>query len=280
DYDDFGSTTNPKVALRWAPMDRDGVLDLEGLRRLIGSRTRMIAMTHMSNVLGTVTPAAEVIRLAHAQGVPVLLDGAQAGVHLPVDVQALDADFYVLNGHKLYGPTGIGVLYGRRALLEAMPPYRGGGEMILEVSQDKITYAGLPHRFEAGTPPILEAIGLGAAITYLSGIDRAAALAHEHALLAHAEERAAELNWLTLHGRAGGKGSIMAFSVDGAHPHDIATLLDRYGVAVRAGHHCAQPLMEFLGVPATARASFAMYNTRAEVDALFEALVRARSILM
>ncbi|HAH08747.1 MAG TPA: cysteine desulfurase [Alphaproteobacteria bacterium] len=268
------------AVLRWAPMDRDGVLDLEGLRRLIGSRTRMIAMTHMSNVLGTVTPAAEVIRLAHAQGVPVLLDGAQAGVHLPVDVQALDADFYVLNGHKLYGPTGIGVLYGRRALLEAMPPYRGGGEMILEVSQDKITYAGLPHRFEAGTPPILEAIGLGAAITYLSGIDRAAALAHEHALLAHAEERAAELNWLTLHGRAGGKGSIMAFSVDGAHPHDIATLLDRYGVAVRAGHHCAQPLMEFLGVPATARASFAMYNTRAEVDALFEALVRARSILM
>ena len=268
------------AVLRWAPIDDDGRIDLAAFDRLLSARTRMVAVTHMSNVLGTVTPARELIARAHAKNVPVLLDGSQAVVHMPVDVRALGADFYAFTGHKLYGPTGIGVLYGKRARLDALPPFKGGGEMIREVTQDAVTYGPPPHRFEAGTPPILEAIGLGAAIQWLRQFDRAAIMAHEHALLDYATSRAKEFNWLKLQGQAPGKGAILSFTMDGAHPHDIATLLDRYGVAVRAGHHCAQPLMERLGVGSTARASFALYNSRAEIDALFDALVRARNILV
>lgn len=267
------------AVIRWVSIDADGQIDLDALERLLNGRTRMVALTHMSNVLGTVTPAREIIARAHAKSIPVLLDGSQAVCHMPVDVRALDVDFYAFTGHKLYGPTGIGVLYGKRARLDAMPPFKGGGEMIREVTLDGVTYGPPPHRFEAGTPPILEAIGLGAAIRWLNQFDRAAVMAHEHALLDYAVSRAKEFNWLKLQGQAPGKGSILSFTMDGAHPHDIATLLDRYGVAVRAGHHCAQPLMEHLGVGATARASFAMYNTMGEVDALFDALVRARNIL-
>jgi cysteine desulfurase / selenocysteine lyase len=268
------------AVIKWLPIDDDGRVDLDEFDRLLTPRTKIVSLTHMSNVLGVVTPAPQVIARAHAKRVPVLLDGSQAVAHMPVDVRELDVDFYAFTGHKLYGPTGIGVLYGKRAQLEKLPPFRGGGEMIREVTQDTVTYAPPPHRFEAGTPPILEAIGLGAAITYLNGFDRVSVMAHEHDLLAYATARASEFNWMKLQGRARDKGAIMSFTMDGAHPHDIATLLDRYGVAVRAGHHCAQPLMERLGVGATARASFAMYNTRAEVDALFDALVRARNILV
>jgi cysteine desulfurase / selenocysteine lyase len=267
------------AVIRWAPIDQDGQIDLDALDRLLTVRTRIVAFTHMSNVLGTVTPAREIVTLAHAKNIPVLLDGCQAICHMPVDVQALGVDFYAFTGHKLHGPTGIGVLYGQKERLDTMPPYRGGGEMIREVTLDTVTYGVSPHRFEAGTPPILEAIGLGAAIQYINGFDRAAIMAHEHDLLSYATARAAEFNWMKLQGRAPGKGAILSFTVDGAHPHDLATLLDRYGVAVRAGHHCAQPLMEHLGVGATARASFAMYNSRAEADAFFDALVRARAIL-
>jgi cysteine desulfurase/selenocysteine lyase len=267
------------AVLRWAPIDADGQIDLEAFSALLNARTKMVAVTHMSNVLGTKTPAGELARLAHAAGVPILFDGSQAAVHGPVDVRSLDCDFYAFTGHKLYGPTGIGVLYGKRAVLEEFPPFRGGGEMIRDVTRDGVTYASAPHRFEAGTPPIVEATGLAAAIAYLSGFDRAAVEAHEGSLLRYAMERAEGYPWMHCQGRAPGKGAILSFTMDGAHPHDIATLLDRYGVAVRAGHHCAQPLMAHLGVPATARASFALYSTMAEVDALFDALVRARSIL-
>lgn len=268
------------AVIRWVPIDGDGNIDLSAFDAILNVRTRMVALTHMSNVLGTVTPAREIVARAHAKNIPVLLDGCQAAVHMPVDVQALDVDFYAFTGHKLYGPTGIGVLYGKRARLEALPPFRGGGEMIREVTLDRVTYGPPPHRFEAGTPPILEAIGLGAAIRWFAQFDRDAVMAHEHGLLDYAVARAKEFNWLRLQGQAPGKGAILSFTIDGAHPHDLATLLDRYGVAIRAGHHCAQPLMEHLGVGATARASFALYNTRAEVDALFDALVRARTILV
>ena len=267
------------AVLKWIDIDDDGGIDLAALDALIGPRTKMLALTHMSNVLGAKTPAAEIVRIAHAKGVPVMLDGCQAVVHGRVDVQALDVDFYAFTGHKLYGPTGVGILYGKRDLLAAMTPFEGGGEMIDVVERDRITYNEPPHRFEAGTPPILEAIGLRAAIDWLSNQDRAAIEAHEAALRDKAMSALRELNWVKLHGGAPNKGAIVAFSVEGAHPHDVAQILDRQGVAVRAGHHCAQPLMQRLGVTATARASFACYNRLDEVDVFIEALHKARKLL-
>ena len=237
----------------------------------------MVAISHMSNVLGTVNPAKEIVAAAHAMGVPVLLDGCQAIVHQAVDVQALDVDFYVFSGHKLYGPTGIGILYGKAEGLATLPPYQGGGEMIGIVSKDQITYADPPHRFEAGTPPILEAIGLGAAIDWLSGLDRDAVAAHEHALYQRVRDSLNGANWLKVIGEAPGKGAIFAFNVEGAHAHDVAQILDRYGVAVRAGTHCAEPLMRRFGVTSSARASFALYNTHEEADAFVDALTKTQA---
>jgi cysteine desulfurase/selenocysteine lyase len=231
------------VVLRFIPVTDDGALDMDAYRALLGPKTRMVAVTHMSNVLGTINPVAEIIKAAHAIGAPVLLDGAQAIVHQPVDVAALDVDFYVFSGHKLYGPTGIGILYGKAERLAALPPYQGGGEMIGTVTQETITYADPPHRFEAGTPPIIEAVGLGAAIDWMEHLDRDAIATHEHGLLARVEERLDGANWLTRIGTAPGKGAIFSFNVEGAHAHDIAQILDRYGIAVRAGTHCAEPLM-------------------------------------
>jgi cysteine desulfurase/selenocysteine lyase len=238
----------------------------------------MVAITHMSNVLGTIVPIKEVVRMAHARGIPVLVDGAQGAVHLPVDVQELDCDFYAFTGHKLYGPTGIGVLYGRRELLEAMQPYQGGGEMIGTVTTERVTYAVPPHRFEAGTPAIVQAIGLGSAIDYVESIGRERIKAHEDALLAYAMERLGDLNWVRIFGNAKNRGSIISFEMHGAHPHDVSTILDRYGVAIRAGTHCAEPLLARYGVTSTARASFAMYNTVEEIDRLVEALHKAHDM--
>jgi len=265
------------VVLKFIPVTDDGRLDLEAYRALLGPRTRMVAVAHMSNVLGTINPVAEITAEAHAAGVPVLIDGCQSIVHLSVDVRALDADFYVFSSHKLYGPTGIGVLYGKAERLAALPPYQGGGEMIGEVSLERITYADPPHRFEAGTPPILEAIGLGAAITWLESLDRDAAARHEHALYERVKTGLNGVNWLTEIGTAPGKGAIFSFNVAGAHAHDIAQILDRYGVAVRAGTHCAEPLMRRFGVTSSARASFALYNTLEEADAFVDALTRAQT---
>jgi cysteine desulfurase / selenocysteine lyase len=262
--------------LKWAPISDDGEFLIDEFEALLTKRTRMVAITHMSNVLGTVVPIKEVIRRAHARGIPVLVDGAQAAVHMPVDVQDLDCDFYAFTGHKTYGPTGIGVLYAKRKHLDAMPPYQGGGDMIESVHTDRITYGVPPHKFEAGTPPIVQAIGLGAALDYMMQVGRERIAGHEAELKEYAHARLRELNWLKIHGHAKDKGAIVSFSIDGLHPHDISTIIDRAGVAVRAGHHCAQPLMERLGVTATCRASFAMYNTKAEVDALVEALIKAR----
>lgn len=261
--------------LKWAPITDTGELDIDALDALIGPRTRMVAVTHMSNVLGTVTPAKEIVARAHAKGVPVLLDGSQAAVHLPVDVQDLDCDFYVFTGHKVYGPTGIGALYAKAEHLSRMQPYMGGGEMIELVTTDAITYAQAPHKFEAGTPAIAEAIGLGAALDYMMRVGREQIAAHEADLARYAHERLDGMNWLKIYGKAPGKGAIVSFNIDGLHPHDVSTIIDRSGVAVRAGHACAQPLMSHLGIAAACRASFAMYNTRAEVDALAEALVKA-----
>jgi cysteine desulfurase / selenocysteine lyase len=266
------------AVLRFIGMDDAGALDLAALKDAIGPRTLMVALSAQSNVLGVETPAAEIVAIAHASGVPVLLDGCQHVTHCAVDVQALDVDYYVFSGHKLYGPTGIGVLYGKREALAILPPYQGGGEMIDIVEQERITYADPPHRFEAGTPPILEAIGLGAAITWLEGVDRTAARAHEEALGAYALERLRGLNTVRVFGGLQAR-AIIAFNLEGAHPHDVAQLLDRQGVAVRAGHHCAQPLMKRLGVTATARASFALYNTAEEVDLFIEALGKAQKLL-
>lgn len=267
------------AVLKWIDIDDDGVIDPAALDALIGPRTKLVTLSHMSNVLGVKTRGADLIRVAHAKGVPVLLDGCQRVVHGRADVQALDADFYAFTGHKLYGPTGIGVLYGKRDLLAAMPPFEGGGEMIDIVERERVTYNEPPHRFEAGTPPIIEAIGLKAAIDWYEGQDRAAIEAHEAMLRDRAMEALRGLNWIKLHGQAPDKGAIVAFSMEGAHPHDVAQLLDRQGVAVRAGHHCAQPLMQRLRVSATARASFACYNTAREVDVFIEALHKARKLL-
>jgi cysteine desulfurase/selenocysteine lyase len=267
------------AVLKWVETLPDGALDMESLAKQLGPKTRLLALTHMSNVLGTVPDVARAVAMAHAVGADVLLDGCQAVVNLPVDVQALDADFYVGTGHKIYGPTGIGFLYGKRDKLEALPPFEGGGEMIETVTRDLVTYNHAPHRFEAGTPPIVEAIGLGAAIGWLEAQDRVAIKAHKDALLARATEALRGVNGLTIHGTVPGKGPVLAFSIQGAHPHDIAQILDRQGVAIRAGHHCAQPLMSHLGVSATARASFALYNTAEEVDTFVEALSKARAML-
>ena len=263
------------AVLKWAPISDDGEFLMEEFEALLSKRTKMVAITHMSNVLGTVVPIKEVVKRAHAHGIPVLVDGSQGAVHLPVDVQDLDCDFYVFTGHKTYGPTGIGVLYAKRKHLDAMPPYMGGGEMIESVHQDAINYGVPPHKFEAGTPPIVQAIGLGAALDYMMQVGRERIAAHEAELKEYAHARLRELNWLKIHGTAKDKGAIVAFSIDGLHPHDISTIIDRSGVAVRAGHHCAQPLMDRLGVTATCRASFAMYNTKDEVDALAAALIKA-----
>jgi cysteine desulfurase / selenocysteine lyase len=265
------------AVLKWAPIADDGTFLLDEFEKLLTPRTKIVALTHMSNVLGTVVPIKEVIRLAHARGIPVFVDGAQAAVHMPVDVQDLDCDFYAFTGHKTYGPTGIGVLYAKRKHLDAMPPYQGGGDMIESVHTDRITYGKPPHKFEAGTPAIVQAIGLGAALDYMLGIGRDNIARHEHDLKEYAHGRLGQLNWLKIHGQAKDKGAILSFSMDGVHPHDISTYIDRMGVAVRAGHHCAQPLMDRLGVTATCRASLAMYNTKAEVDALADALIKARA---
>lgn len=266
------------VVIKWAPVHDDGGFDLEAFEKLFTPRTKIVAITQMSNVTGTIVPIREVTRIAHAHGVVVLVDGSQGAVHLPVDVQDLDADFYVLTGHKVYGPTGIGVLYGKRHLLEAMPPWQGGGEMIETVTTEGVTYNEPPHRFEAGTPPIVQAIGLGAALRYMESLGREAILTHETDLRDYAMQRLGEMNSIRIYGTTKEKGAIVAFSMDGAHAHDVATVIDRSGVAVRAGTHCAMPLLSRFGVTSTCRASFALYNTRAEVDALVTALRKAEAL--
>jgi cysteine desulfurase/selenocysteine lyase len=265
------------VVLRFARVLENGELDLEHFRTLLGSRTKMVAVTHVSNVLGTVNPIRSITDMAHAVGAAVLIDGCQGAVHARVDVAEIDCDFYAFTGHKLYGPTGVGVLYGKAERLALLPPYQGGGEMIGAVTEDRITYADPPHRFEAGTPPILEVIGLGAAIEWLSQFDRDEILAHEHRLYRRAIEGLNGANWLRVIGEAPDKAAILSFAVEGAHAHDIAQILDKYGVAVRAGTHCAEPLMARFGMTSSARASFALYNTQAEADAFVEALTKAQS---
>lgn len=265
------------VVLRFAPVTETGELDLAATLAMINDRTRVVSLTQMSNVLGTINPLQAITEAAHAIGAVVLVDGCQGAVHLAIDVKALDCDFYVCTGHKLYGPTGIGVLYGKAERLAALPPYQGGGEMIGSVAETVITYADPPMRFEAGTPPIIEAIGLGAAVEWMMQFDRAAVAAHERALYDRVIERLDGANWLRILGTAPDKGAILSFTIEGAHPHDIAQILDKQGVAVRAGSHCAEPLMARFGVTASARASFALYNTLAEADAFADALVKARS---
>jgi cysteine desulfurase/selenocysteine lyase len=267
------------AVLKWVPVLPDGALDMDAYAAALGPRTKIVAITHMSNVLGTKTNGAEIVRLAHAKGIPVLLDGSQGAVHGAPDVMALGVDFYTVTGHKLYGPTGVGALYAAGDWLQRLPPYQGGGEMIESVSRDAITYAQPPHKFEAGTPAIVEAIGFGAAARWLMAQDRVAIAQHENRLLAKATEGVLGQGG-RVHGTTPHKGAILAFSFDGAHPHDLAQLLDRYGVAVRAGQHCAEPLMRELGVHSTARASFAAYNTEEEVDIFLDALNRARSMLI
>jgi cysteine desulfurase / selenocysteine lyase len=266
------------AVLKWAPVDDEGNFLIDEFEKLLGPRTKLVAITQMSNALGTIVPIKDVVKLAHARGIPVLVDGSQAAVHLPVDVQDIDCDFYVFTGHKLYGPTGIGVLYGKYDLLANMRPYTGGGEMIREVSRDVVTYGDPPHRFEAGTPPIVEAIGLGAAIDYVNSVGKERIAAHERELVTYAQDRLREINSLRIIGTARDKGAIVSFDMKGAHPHDIATVIDRSGIAVRAGTHCVMPLLERFNVPATCRASFAMYNTREEVDSLAQALIKARDL--
>ncbi|MDH3229136.1 MAG: cysteine desulfurase [Alphaproteobacteria bacterium] len=264
------------IVLRVAPVSDEGELLMEEFAGLLNERTRLVAITHMSNVLGTIVPVKEIVRLAHDAGAKVLLDGAQAVTHIPVDVRDLDCDFYVFSGHKLYGPTGIGVLWAREALLDAMPPYMGGGEMIRSVTFERAEWADLPYKFEAGTPAIAQSVGLGAAIDYVTGLGLDSIGAHEADLLTYANQRLSSIDGLKLIGTAPGKASVVSFTMDCAHPHDIGTLVDRAGVAIRVGHHCAQPLMDRLGLVATARASFGLYNTRAEVDVLTRALEGVR----
>jgi cysteine desulfurase/selenocysteine lyase len=265
------------VVLRFAPVAEDGSLDLPATLAMINERTRVVAFTHMSNVLGTINPVRPLVAAAHAAGALVLIDGCQGAVHLAIDVKALDCDFYVCTGHKLYGPTGIGVLYGKAERLAALPPYQGGGEMIGTVTETAINYADPPMRFEAGTPPIIEAIGLGAAVDWMMDLDRDAVERHERALYDRVIERLDGANWLRILGTTPDKGAILSFTVEGAHPHDIAQILDKQGVAVRAGTHCAEPLMARFGVTASARASFALYNTLEEADAFVDALAKTRS---
>ena len=263
------------AVIKWAPISDDGEFLLDEFEQLLTERTKIVAITHMSNALGTVTPLRDIIKLAHNVGAVVVVDGCQGSVHLPVDVQDLDCDFYVITGHKLYGPSGIGALYGKLDLLKKMPPYRGGGEMIREVTTEGVTFADPPNRFEAGTPPIVQAIGLGEALDYIETIGRDAIKKHEAGLLDYAMEQLRDLNSLRVIGSAADKGAIISFEIEGAHAHDISTIMDRSGVAVRAGHHCAQPLMDRYGVASTSRASFAMYNTKEEVDALVASIREA-----
>lgn len=262
--------------LVWAPVDDEGVFHIEDFVRCLTPRTKLVAITQMSNALGTVTPIKEIVRIAHERGIPVLVDGSQSAVHMPIDVQDLGCDWFVMTGHKLYGPSGIGVLYGRKERLEAMRPFQGGGEMIFDVTEDMVTYNDPPHRFEAGTPPIVQAIGLGVALDYMQGVGRDRIAAHEADLKTYAHERLSRINSLRIFGNAPGKGAIVSFELQGIHAHDVSMVIDRSGVAVRAGTHCAQPLLKRFGVTSTCRASFGMYNTRAEVDALAEALEKAR----
>ncbi|MCW2243436.1 cysteine desulfurase [Azospirillum canadense] len=264
------------VRIKVVPVDDRGVLDLDAYADLLSDRTKLVAITHCSNVLGTVTPAKEIARLAHERGVPVLFDGSQAAVHGVVDVQNIDADFYVMTGHKLYGPTGTGVLYGKYDLLKKMPPYQGGGDMIESVSFEGTTFKLPPARFEAGTPAITEVIGLGAALDYIESLGREAIAAHEHDLLRYATEKLSQVEGVRIIGTAPGKGPILSFTVEGVHPHDVGTIVDQYGVAVRVGRHCAEPLSERFGVGPTARASFALYNTRAEADALVSSVIAVK----
>jgi cysteine desulfurase/selenocysteine lyase len=266
------------AVLKWVQIEEDGTFALDAFERALTPRTKIVAITHMSNMLGTLVPVKDVVRIAHSRGIPVLIDGSQGAVHLDVDVRDIDADFYVFTGHKVYGPTGIGVLYGKREWLERLPPFNGGGEMIETVSMDSVTYNTPPHRFEAGTPPIVQAIGLGAALDYMDGVGRAAIRAHEADLTRYAHERLSRINSLTIYGTAKDKGPILSFNMEGAHAHDIATVIDRSGVAVRAGTHCAMPLLARYGVTSTCRASFALYNTREEIDRLAEALTRAEAL--
>lgn len=265
------------AVLKWVPVDEAGAFSIADFEAQLTERTKLIALTHMSNVLGTIVPVKEVCRIARERGIPVLIDGSQAAVHMAVDVQDIDCDWYVFTGHKLYGPSGIGVLYGKADMLDRMRPFQGGGEMILDVTEDDVTYNAPPHRFEAGTPPIVQAIGLGAALDYVEGIGRDAIAAHEADLRAYAHEKLSQINSLRIFGNAPGKGAIVSFEIEGIHAHDISMVIDRSGVAVRAGTHCAQPLLQRYGVTSTCRASFGMYNTRAEVDALYEALEKARA---
>ncbi len=266
------------AVIKWAPVDEDGNFLIDEFEKLLTSRTKIVALTHMSNALGTIVPVKDVVKLAHARGIPVLIDGSQAAVHLPVDVQDIGCDFYIFTGHKLYGPSGIGVLYGRKEWLEKLPPFLGGGEMIMTVTEDTVTYNAPPHRFEAGTPPLVQAIGLGAAIDYVNTIGKDAIRAHEAALVAYAHERLSGINSIRIIGKARDKGAIVSFSFENAHAHDVATVIDRHGVAVRAGTHCTMPLLARFGVTATCRASFGMYNTTEEVDKLVEALTKAQTL--
>lgn len=265
------------AVLKWVDVKDDGSFDLEAFEASLTPRTKMVAMTHMSNVLGTVTPIKKIVEIAHAKGIPVIVDGSQGAVHSIVDVQDIGADFYVMTGHKLYGPSGIGILYGKYDMLAEMMPYQGGGEMIDEVSLDGVTYNAPPHRFEAGTPPIVQAIGLGAALEYMNKLGREAIIAHEAEVAAYAAEQLQKINSLRMIGTAPGKGGIFAFELAGAHAHDVSTIMDRYGVAVRAGTHCAQPLLKRFDATSTCRASFALYNGKDDVDALVASIEKASS---
>ena len=271
--------TERGVVLRVVPIDDRGNFQMDAFEQLLNPKTKLVSVTHASNVLGTITPAKAIVERAHALGIPVLFDGSQAAIHMPVDVQALDCDLYIFTGHKLYGPTGIGIMYGKEDILDRMQPFQGGGDMIERVSFDGTTFKNAPYKFEAGTPPITEGVGLAAAIDYVSAIGMDCISAHEHELLLYATERLKAIDGLTIYGEADHKAAIISFSVDGVHAHDMGTILDRFGVAVRVGKHCAEPLMDRLGVSATARASFGMYNTRGEVDRLAEAIEKAKMLL-
>lgn len=266
------------AVIKWAPVDDEGNFLIDEFEKLLTAKTKLVAITQMSNALGTIVPVKDVVKIAHARGIPVLVDGSQGAVHMPVDVQDIGCDFYVFTGHKVYGPTGIGVLWAKYDHLVAMRPYNGGGEMIREVSREVVTYGDPPHKFEAGTPAIVEAVGLGAAIDYVNSIGKERIAAHEHDLVDYAQEKLREINSLRLIGTARGKGPVISFELKGAHAHDVATVIDRQGIAVRAGTHCVMPLLERFNVTATCRASFGMYNTREEVDHLAQALLKARDL--
>ena len=266
------------AVLKVVPIDRDGVLDMDTYSNLLSNKTKFVAVTHVSNALGTILPVTELIRLAHERGAKVLVDGCQAAPHMKIDVRALDADFYVLSGHKIYGPSGIGILYGKEKLLEAMPPYQGGGEMIDVVTFDKTTYADLPFKFEAGTPHIAGAIGMGAAVNYITAVGLDNIAAHENDLLKYGTNKLKGIDNLEIVGQAPEKAAILSFNLTGVHPHDVGTILDREGIAVRTGHHCAQPVMDYFDIASTVRASLGLYNNRSDIDALVAALERVKEI--